>query len=144
MFWDAPANVPLVFPESRSDDVGTVSAMPDDLVIWWARLLSVTLPGFVVTGRARQRCPTFAVGGGLQRLRELTAEALVVLPDDMRRARAERLLATHPRRAADARQLAAALTWSEEQPSSERFVCLDKRLREAARREGFSLLPDEA
>ncbi|MBI3050076.1 MAG: hypothetical protein HYY76_17390 [Acidobacteria bacterium] len=35
--------------------------------------------------------------------------------------------------------LAAALVWCEEQPASETFVCLDRRLREAARREGFVL-----
>jgi hypothetical protein len=38
-------------------------------------------------------------------------------------------------------QLAAALVWCEEQSAGEVFVCLDDRLREAARREGFSLLP---
>jgi hypothetical protein len=45
-------------------------------------------------------------------------------------------------RAADALQLAAALIWCEEQPAGEVFVCLDDRLREAARREGFTLVPE--
>jgi hypothetical protein len=47
----------------------------------------------------------------------------------------------HPLRAADAFQLAAALLWCEEDPSRETFVCLDDRLLEAARREGFRILP---
>jgi hypothetical protein len=48
----------------------------------------------------------------------------------------------HPLRAADALQLGAALVWCEEQSHGEVFVCLDARLREAARREGFSLAPE--
>jgi hypothetical protein len=45
-------------------------------------------------------------------------------------------------RAADALQLAAALVWSDESPTGEGFVSLDDRLREAARRQGFEVLPD--
>jgi hypothetical protein len=52
-----------------------------------------------------------------------------------------RLLSAHQLRTADSLQLAASLVWCEEQPSSETFVCLDQRLRDAARREGFTLLP---
>jgi len=32
--------------------------------------------------------------------------------------------------------------WSEENPHRETFVCLDERLREAARREGFVVRPE--
>jgi uncharacterized protein len=66
-----------------------------------------------------------------------------VLATDHVRRRAGRLVATHPLRAADAFQLAAALVWCEEQPAGETFVCLDEQLREAARREGFGLLPGD-
>ena len=57
------------------------------------------------------------------------------------RSRALRLLNTHPLRAADAMQLAAALVASDERPESLPFVCLDDRLRDAARKEGFKVLP---
>ena len=57
------------------------------------------------------------------------------------RARALRLVRTHALRAADALQLAAALVASEERPESLPFVCLDDHLRDAARREGFTVLP---
>jgi hypothetical protein len=59
------------------------------------------------------------------------------------RARASRLLTAHRLRAAHALQLGAALVWCEEQPAGETFVCLDRRLRAAARREGFTLFPSE-
>jgi hypothetical protein len=45
------------------------------------------------------------------------------------------------RRAADTLQLAASLVWCRERPVGRSFVCLDARLREAAVREGFSVLP---
>ena len=56
---------------------------------------------------------------------------------------AGRLLRLHPLRAADSLQLAAALIWAEKNPKGHHFVCLDNRLREAARNEGFTLLPSE-
>lgn len=37
-------------------------------------------------------------------------------------------------------QLAAALVWAGKAPKGHQFVCLDQRLREAARKEGFTLL----
>jgi hypothetical protein len=46
-------------------------------------------------------------------------------------------------RAADALQLAAALVWCQGDPLQHGFVCLDQRLREAARREGFTALPNK-
>jgi hypothetical protein len=53
---------------------------------------------------------------------------------------ASRLLRVHPLRAADALQLAAALAAAKGDPSSLDVVCLDQRLSEAARREGFRVL----
>lgn len=59
------------------------------------------------------------------------------------RAMAERLLAVHPLRAADALQLAAALDWCDARTTGVEVVSFDGRLREAAHREGFILLPAE-
>ncbi len=56
--------------------------------------------------------------------------------------RALRLLAIHPLRAADAMQLAAALVGVSDQPRGHGFVCTDRRLREAALREGFRIVPE--
>jgi predicted nucleic acid-binding protein len=55
--------------------------------------------------------------------------------------RARRLLAAHPLRAAAALQLAAALVACDERSDVPPFVTLDDRLAEAARREGFVVLP---
>jgi len=55
--------------------------------------------------------------------------------------RARRLLGLHPLRAADALHLAAALVACDERPHALPFVTLDERLVDAARREGFAVLP---
>lgn len=57
------------------------------------------------------------------------------------RSRALRFLNTHPLQAANALQLAAALVVRDERPESLSFVCLDDRLRDAARPERFRVLP---
>lgn len=62
-----------------------------------------------------------------------------VLPTRRLKSAAQRLLLAHPLRAADALQLAAALSVAEEHTTSIGFVCLDVRLNEAALREGFDL-----
>src|SRR3712207_4487997 len=70
-------------------------------------------------------------------LRSLADNWLEVQPTVRLRSLAERILAVHPLKAADALQLAAALRWCEGEPEGRGFVCLDDRLREAARKEGF-------
>ena len=57
--------------------------------------------------------------------------------------RARRLLALHPLRAADALHLAAALIACDERTNMLPFVTLDDRLADAARREGFRVLPED-
>lgn len=74
-------------------------------------------------------------------LKAFRVGATEVRPSDEVRARAMRLLSIHPLRAADALQLAAALVWCRERTAGAGFVCLDGRLREAAGREGFEVLP---
>jgi len=67
-----------------------------------------------------------------------------ILPGNEMRKIAGRLLMTHPLRAADAMQLAAALFWADNSPQGHPFLCLDTRLADAARREGFQVLPGPA
>ncbi len=64
-----------------------------------------------------------------------------VLPSELIRRRAERLLATHALRAADALQLAAALIWAEEAPEALELISFDQNLREGGSKEGFIVLP---
>jgi len=65
-----------------------------------------------------------------------------VLPGNGVREHAGRLLLRHPLRAADSLQLAAAMVWADGNPGEREFVCLDRRLREAASQEGFRVIPE--
>lgn len=74
-------------------------------------------------------------------LNDLSGSWAEVQPSARLRALAEQVLAAHPLRAADALQLASALIWCGSQPRGRPFVCLDERLRAAASRSGFDVLP---
>lgn len=63
-----------------------------------------------------------------------------VAPMDDVLTRAEGLLARSALRAADALQL-AALVWAVDRPTGHEVVCLDDRLRDAATRDSFVILP---
>lgn len=81
------------------------------------------------------------VDDALERLAVLIENWAEVRPTDEARVKAERLLFLHDLKTADAMQLAAALLWCGDDPRSAEFVCQDRRLRAAARREGFTVLP---
>ena len=63
-----------------------------------------------------------------------------VSPDDAVRDMACRLVEKYPLGAADALQLAAAMVWCGGRPTAHAFLCADKRLSEAARAAGFSVI----
>jgi predicted nucleic acid-binding protein len=141
MFWDSSAIVPLLVAEAQSDAMTRILAGDTEPVIWWATPLECQS-----AVQRRHRVEPFKpahLTAYTDRLRQFVHHADTVAPTDDVRRRAARLLAVHPLRAADALQLAAALVWAEEQPHGEMFVSLDQRLREAAGREGFSLIPPE-
>lgn len=141
MFWDSSAIVPLLIAESRSDSLTAQLASDAEPVIWWATPLECQS---AIQRRHREKAfGATALSTYGDRLRQIVQHADTIAPTDEVRRRAARLLAFHPLRAADALQLAAALIWCEEQPPGESFVSLDSRLRDAASREGFSLIPIE-
>ena len=63
-----------------------------------------------------------------------------VTPVEAVKRAAERLVETHPLRAADALQIGAALVVAESEPDSLEFVTLDGRQAEAAEREGLRVV----
>lgn len=141
-FWDASAVAPLCVQEPRTTQLRALAREDSSLVVWWGTLIECG------SAFARQRR-----GGGLsangeeQALRALEALALEwteVVPSLELRDQAMRLVRIHPVGAGDALQLAAAWIWADRNPRAHSLVSLDKRLREAARREGFTLVPAEA
>ena len=139
MFWDSSALVPLLLPESRSEMLTALLAADKEPTIWWATPLECQS---AIQRRHRDApLPHTALTLATDRLRALVELVDTVSPTDEVRRRAGRLVGVHALRAADALQLAAALIWCEEQPHGEKVVSLDNRLREAARSEGFDLVP---
>lgn len=140
MFWDSSALVPLLLPERRSAALTRLASTDDLPVLWWAAPLECLSAVHRIQREGRLRTPDSRAA--LARLRRLTEDFDVVGATDPVRRTAERILAAHPLRAGDALQLGAALIWCEDRPAGERFVCLDRRLREAAAIEGFVVVPE--
>ena len=138
-FWDTSAIVPLCLVEPATPRVRPIAEGDASLVVWWATRTEC-VSGFARLRRERKLPAATVVRAG-RALMALSREWSEVLPGDGLRTRAERLLAVHPLRAADAFQLAAALVWSRGETRLHALVSLDDRLREAAEREGFQVLP---
>ena len=141
-FWDSSAVVPLLVEEPPSAAGRSLLAEDPDLVIWWTT--PVECASALWRRHRAGRLDPEALDEALEDLALLVGRADEVLPAEGLRERAVRLLAVHALGAADALQLAAALLRSREQAASFGFVSLDARLREAARREGFAVLPSGA
>ncbi len=139
MFWDSSAFVPLLLPEARSNEMTTMIRSRVTPVIWWATV--VECKSAIYRRHREDPLPKAILDNALQRLELLLDHSDTVAATKEVRRRAGRLLAVHPLRAADALQLAAALVSCEGDPTGESFVSLDSRLRDAALREGFQLLP---
>lgn len=138
-FWDSSAIIPLCLKEPASETVRRLLRSDEDMVVWWATRVEC------LSGLARRRregvLSIHAEVGVKAIVSVLMGEWSEVQPSELVRQRAERLLQIHPLRAADSFQLAAALIWAQESPLGLHLVCLDQNLREAARKEGFSVLP---
>jgi predicted nucleic acid-binding protein len=77
----------------------------------------------------------------LARLAKLSRGWREILPADQVRNLATQLLDSYELKAADALQLAAALTWRQQRASKTNFICGDQKLAQAAKAAGFSVLP---
>jgi predicted nucleic acid-binding protein len=140
MFWDSSSLLPLLLPESRS--AALTAAFNDDRhpVLWW--VTPVECHSALARITREKQLPRDEVRRVVERLRTIRSRANEIAPSDDIRARAIHLLGVHGLRSADALQLAAALAWCEGQPTGEVLVCTDRRLRDAAKHEGFDLYPE--
>ena len=139
-FWDSSAVVPLCVAEPHSANARSLLVGDPAVAVWWATRTECLS---ALTRRMREGGLAPAGFRAARRVLAALAETWVeLLPSEAVRATAERLLAVHALRAADAFQLGAALAWCGGQPSRHEIVTLDIRLRDAASREGFEALPD--
>lgn len=139
-FWDTSAVVPLCLDEPASARVRPFAVSDADFVVWWSTRTEC-LSALSRRRREGQIRPS-TDERARHVLRELAGVWTEVLPSEAVRQRSERLLNVHALRAADAFQLAAALLWSRGRTTGREFVSLDDRLRDAAAREGFRIVPE--
>jgi predicted nucleic acid-binding protein len=141
-FWDSSAIVPLVVAEPASATMAALTAGGIPMYVWWGTRTEVAS---ALARRERTGdVPSAEVSQSIARLRVLASSWRELAPSEPLRDVAERLLRSHDLHAADSLQLAAARIVAAEDPGAAEFVCLDSRLRRAAAREGFLLLPARA
>lgn len=137
-FWDASAIIPLCCQQPQSAAARRAARIYNTQIVWWGTSVETFSAIYRLTrdgGLTAKDCLLVLKALGL-----LSKKWNEVLPTDEVRQTAERLLQTHPLRAADALQLAAALVWCGSFPRGHAFVCADVRLSEAADKEGFTLV----
>jgi predicted nucleic acid-binding protein len=138
-FWDSSAIIPLCVREKTSAAMRRIAKADEDIVVWWAARVECIS---AMARRLREGLlPADAERRAKNTLGELSNSWSEIQPTQAVRQRSERLLMIHPLRSADAFHLAAALLWAEDTPQGYEFVCLDQNLRDAARKEGFTVLP---
>ena len=137
-FWDTSAIVPLIIRETTTSSVLAMIENDLHVVVWWATEVEC------LSAIARREREGILDPGDLVvatgRLTALAASWEEVQPAERVRRMAGRLVRTHPLRAEDALQLAAAIVAADGEPRSLPFVTLDERLARAAEREGFAVV----
>lgn len=136
-FWDTSALVPVCVRQQASPLVHRLLGRYA-VVVWWATAVEIR-SALERLSRLEQLSANEHAGAGkrLERLRGTWAE---IQPETTLRSQAEELLSRFPLRAADALQLAAAMTWAIDRPQGRAFISGDAALLEAAQRLGFEAI----
>jgi uncharacterized protein len=134
-FWDTSALAPLIVDEPTTPTALEWLKEDPEIIIWGLTRLELVS---AVERRVREGSIVSSLRQpALRRIARLADDAHEVMDLTAVRTRAMRLLARHPLRAADAAQLAAALLVSDPDPASLTIAVLDRRLADAADREGL-------
>jgi predicted nucleic acid-binding protein len=119
--------------------VDALLAADRQVTVWWAT--QVECASAIGRRERSGAMPAEEASYALTQLEELLAGWNEVPPGERVREPASRLVRLHELRAADALQLAAAIVAAEDRRGMLDVVTLDDRLRLAACREGFRVLP---
>lgn len=137
-FWDTSALVPLIVAEPDTGRVVRWLAADPEVIAWTFTRLEV-LSALARRRRASPRDTDRLLAArrdflaAWEHWSEITAVEVV-------RRHAERIVETHPLRAADALQLAAALVAAADHAGPLAFVTLDRTLARAAEQEGLAVV----
>lgn len=138
IFWDSSALVALLVNEENS--ALRFQQLQEDpvLAVWWGTPVECES---AIQRRFREGLLTVAdVRFARARMTELSTAWHEISPVVSVRTLSQRILRTHPLRAADALQLAAALTLAVAGINDLSFACSDLRLATAAEAEGLQVI----
>jgi len=139
-YWDTSAVLPLVIDEPETARAKRLADEDPAIAAWWATRTECL--SALARLRRDEKITSEDEARTKRLLLQLTGQWTEIAPGQRLRERAERLLSVHPLQAADAFQLAAALLWTRGRTAGRGFVSFDDRLRRAAAREGFDVLPE--
>jgi predicted nucleic acid-binding protein len=138
-FWDSSGVVLLCANQRSTAAARRIRAQTGPTAIWWGTTLEVQS---ALQRLHRERMlSTVELAASLRRVTAISEASLEIAPSEAVRAGAAVVLDRHDLRAADALQLAAALTLCREHPRGRVFVCFDAKLAGAADAAGFTVLP---
>ena len=141
-FWDSSALLPLFSEEKFSDIVANLLSEDPDIMVWWDTWTECSVA--ISRLKREDKLTETAEENARANLDGLYTDLQETEPTNELRLLAMLVSKTHPLKAADCLQLAAALRWCEGDTNGAGFVCLDNRLRRAAEDEGFRVLPESA
>jgi uncharacterized protein len=138
-FWDSSALVPLLVEEAASETAMRWVREDRHVAAWTLTPVEAlsAIRRLVRESALAERDAARAEA----RVEDLTRRLHLVVDVEGTKRVAARLLRTHPLRAADALQLAAAVLWAGNRPDGKILHTFDARLGDAASREGFTVLP---
>jgi len=137
-FWDTSGIVPLCTLQPQSAPARQHARVHSRQVVWWATPVEA-LSALRRLSREDQLTRE-ELRQSLARLEYLRTRWSEIQPTEEARRHAERLLAVHRLRAADAFQLAAALVWCENRTRGRVFIGSDSSLSDSAEAEGFTVI----
>lgn len=138
IFWDSSALVALLVDEAGSEPRRQQLVADPELAVWWGTPVECES---AIQRRLREGAISEAEARlAKERLADLSPAWHEVSPVVAVRTLSRRLLRTHPLRAAEALQLAAALTLTEAGLSTLSFACADLRLATATEAEGLRVV----
>jgi predicted nucleic acid-binding protein len=137
-FRDASALVPIFVKEAATAEVQSWQAVDPGITTWMMTRIEV----FSAVAKRKRERPELAAlwNRAIRDVNEIASKWIEISDAGPVRRHAERIILDHPLHAADALQLGAALVAADGDPQSLELVTLDRRLAEAAQREGFPIL----
>jgi len=138
-YWDASALIALYVDQARSTEVLTLARDGTSIATW--TLTEIEIRSALARLEREKALTPSALNQARDEATQHWTTLDVIAAIDPVKLRARRLVNIHSLRAADAVQLAAAMTAVQDSSAGQAFVTLDVRLSAAAAREGFVVLP---